>query len=679
MIWEMQWNWMVAELARKNISLKSKDWLRAKVVQQPSLPFEVKRIQFSTNGESEELSEFQSAKTKWFGLAPSLMAWWLVIYQSDHKQTSLRRQHQPIWLLTKVASMESLVALQNIPISFSNTLSQEEHLAMLSLPRTRCDFSRSHSKQTWMSPLMVQRAVEKRWVSKHGAVKSDFRLPESIVPGFTEESFIGYQTLMQMERWSGLMDFFQPLCEMAESSSLTSFARHDPKSLTAWNAVGDSGVLLLVDNNNEVVVAHKDFNILYHESSWGSIFWYEDVNQATLDPFGMNMKVEYLDTESRNQGCMRAIRVWTTSLSLVNSLPSPTTSAWWSLKESLKPILQPVCWWTLWKSATTSTWTNWLNTSCFGPIPSTWNGRDSCCMPVLPFWLLIGFTTWGYVNRVGSYPPSRFLLCGFDPPIIHNGGRLIQPMQPEKEVKQLRNEINELHQVENLKRMLDGFADVLRPRMANAGVDDWPDSSPKTDWYGWCQRDEWQSPSDQSVCSLRFKRGLKHSNKEVHRYIHWFSLEISGTWKTFLANHFRDQERIWCDWRNMRKKPRTSQSFKRLFGDARMPTFFWPTTMCGSWKILIPYPSEIGTSLTVDTVKSIPFGDYCWFRSLYRMEIPKGCIGASNPFSFHRGSLLESIFWKLFLDGDQEDIDWCARNATTWRGSEILFKTTPVG
>ena len=43
-------------------------------------------------------------------------------------------------------------------------------------------------------------------------------------------------------------------------------------------------------------------------------------------------------------------------------------------------------------------------------------------------------------------------------------------MPTEKEVKQLRNEINELRaEVENLKRMLDGFADVLRPRMANAG------------------------------------------------------------------------------------------------------------------------------------------------------------------------------------------------------------------
>ena len=271
MIWEMQWNWMVAELARKNISSEVKDRLRAKVVQQPSLPWsQTHSIQHEWR--KQGVIRVSSAKTKWFGLAPSLMAWWLVIYQSDHKQTSLRRQHQPIWLLTKVASMESLVALQaNIPISFSNTLSQEEHCPMLSLPRTRCDFSgRIQSKHEcrhwWHLKVPWKTMGVKAWCSEVGLPFYRVNCSE----GFTEESFIGYQTLDA----NGKMKWVDGLLPTAMRNGgiliFDEFRSARPEIMTAWNAVGDSRRPIVGRQQQRSRCRSQRLpNIRDHESSWG--------------------------------------------------------------------------------------------------------------------------------------------------------------------------------------------------------------------------------------------------------------------------------------------------------------------------------------------------------------------------------------------------------------------------
>lgn len=114
--------------------------------------------------------------------------------------------------------------------------------------------------------------------------------------GFTEESFIGYNTLKNGEMvW---IDGMLPLA-MRYGCVLIfdEFRSARPEIMTAWNAVGDSGQLLLTDNNNEVVSAHADFRTFATMNPLDGYSGGQDVNQATLDRFDLNMKVDYLPEE----------------------------------------------------------------------------------------------------------------------------------------------------------------------------------------------------------------------------------------------------------------------------------------------------------------------------------------------------------------------------------------------
>ena len=150
----------------------------------------------------------------------------------------------------------------------------------------------------------------------------------------------------------------------------------------------------------------------------------------------------------------------------------------------------------------------------------------------------------------------------------------------------------------------------------------------------------------------------------------------SGTGKTFLANHFATKNGFDVI-ESHAEEARTSQSFKRLFGDARMPTFF------GQRRCVV-----------VEDIDSISKRDWNEFDEPIRAKaFPLVIIAdseASIAWKYRRGGLVHQVhspsieslrehLLGLFPDGDHEHIDWCARNATTWRGSEILFKTTPVG
>ena len=76
------------------------------------------------------------------------------------------------------------------------------------------------------------------------------------------------------------------------------FRHARPEIMTAWNAVGDSGRLMIPQNNNEVIVAHNDFRTFATMNPIEGYSGGQDLNQATLDRFGMAIECEYLDEAS---------------------------------------------------------------------------------------------------------------------------------------------------------------------------------------------------------------------------------------------------------------------------------------------------------------------------------------------------------------------------------------------
>ncbi len=114
--------------------------------------------------------------------------------------------------------------------------------------------------------------------------------------GFTEESFIGYNTLIE-----GKVVWIDGLLPTAMRNGgiliFDEFRNARASVMSAWNAVGDSGTLLIPENNNEVIVAHPDFRTAATMNPLDGYAGGQDLNQATLDRFGMSMKVDYLPTD----------------------------------------------------------------------------------------------------------------------------------------------------------------------------------------------------------------------------------------------------------------------------------------------------------------------------------------------------------------------------------------------
>jgi MoxR-like ATPase len=115
--------------------------------------------------------------------------------------------------------------------------------------------------------------------------------------GFTEESFIGYNTLIDGKiAW---IDGVLPLAMRCGAILIFDEFRHArPEIMTAWNAVGDSGRLMIPQNNNEIIVAHEDFRTFATMNPIEGYSGGQDLNQATLDRFGMALECEYLDESS---------------------------------------------------------------------------------------------------------------------------------------------------------------------------------------------------------------------------------------------------------------------------------------------------------------------------------------------------------------------------------------------
>ena len=131
--------------------------------------------------------------------------------------------------------------------------------------------------------------------------------------GFTEESFIGYNTLRNGEMvW---VDGLLPLAMRNGGILIFDEFRHArPEIATALNPVGDSGTLMLTDNGNEVVVAHKDFRMAATMNPLEGYSGGQDTNQATLDRFAINMNVDYLPAEAEMRVCMEQSGVANMSL-----------------------------------------------------------------------------------------------------------------------------------------------------------------------------------------------------------------------------------------------------------------------------------------------------------------------------------------------------------------------------
>ena len=115
--------------------------------------------------------------------------------------------------------------------------------------------------------------------------------------GFTEESFIGYNTLIDGEiTWIDgvLPESLRYGCFLC----FDEFRHARPEIMTAWNPVGDSGTLVLPQNNNEVVKAHPDFRTFATMNPIEGYSGGQDLNQATLDRFAMTLECTYLPAES---------------------------------------------------------------------------------------------------------------------------------------------------------------------------------------------------------------------------------------------------------------------------------------------------------------------------------------------------------------------------------------------
>ena len=115
--------------------------------------------------------------------------------------------------------------------------------------------------------------------------------------GFTEESFIGYNTLVDGEVvW---IDGMLPLAMRFGCGLIFDEFRHArAEIMTAWNSVGDSGTLLLPQNNNEAIKAHPDFRTYATMNPLEGYSGGQDVNQATADRFGMSLTCDYLPADA---------------------------------------------------------------------------------------------------------------------------------------------------------------------------------------------------------------------------------------------------------------------------------------------------------------------------------------------------------------------------------------------
>ena len=131
--------------------------------------------------------------------------------------------------------------------------------------------------------------------------------------GFTEESFIGYNTLK-----NGTMTWVDGLLPLAMRNGgiliFDEFRHARPEIATALNPVGDSGTLMLTDNENEVVVAHPDFRMAATMNPLEGYSGGQDTNQATLDRFAINMMVDYLPADSEMKVVMEQSGVANISL-----------------------------------------------------------------------------------------------------------------------------------------------------------------------------------------------------------------------------------------------------------------------------------------------------------------------------------------------------------------------------
>ena len=206
-------------------------------------------------------------------------------------------------------------------------------------------------------------------------------------------------------------------------------------------------------------------------------------------------------------------------------------------------------------------------------------------------------------------------------------------------------------------------------------VDDWPDSSPKTDWYGRRSK-RWMTtligPKRLFSPIQAWFEAFQQGSPSVYPLI---LVGDSRTVEDIPRQSFRDQERIWCDWESCGRSAHISIIQAIVWRCENADILY--QRRCYRGRYWFHIQARLETSLTSRyEPKAFPLVIIADSK-LYRMEIPKGCIGASNPFSFHREIPLESIF-VLFLDGDQEHIDWCARNATTWRGSRFYSRPHPL-
>ena len=122
---------------------------------------------------------------------------------------------------------------------------------------------------------------------------------------------------------------------------------------------------------------------------------------------------------------------------------------------------------------------------------------------------------------------------------------------------------------------------------------------------------------------------------------------------------------------------RTPTTMKRLFGDARMPTFFGQprAVVIDDWELLLsPCVKELD-------------------EPVRQRSFPLVIIAPSEaavPWKYRRGGLVHRIpnpstsdltahLTAIAGDIDEDHLHWIAENASTWRQAELLLRTTPVG
>ena len=122
---------------------------------------------------------------------------------------------------------------------------------------------------------------------------------------------------------------------------------------------------------------------------------------------------------------------------------------------------------------------------------------------------------------------------------------------------------------------------------------------------------------------------------------------------------------------------RTATTMKRLFGDARMPTFFGQrrAVVIEDWELLsnrelkeLDEPLKQRSFPLVIIVPSEAAVAWKYRRGGLVHRIP-------NPST----SDLTAHLTAIAGDTDQDHLHWIAKNASTWRQAEHLLRTTPVG